>query len=171
MGGRLPIVYKRLQRWSVKIANCKHDPKFCLDLMSCLSKTEARVWFFHNVSSFSAYSAVKKNCYTLQGYTSIRGQLFPFCLPMQLDVHQHIPGVLCKLSVAKRHITWVGRGSSGTPEDNHIFYVIYCITRTHAMQENLHRGNREETGGLLPRTPTRRRTKQHKCVQTSRAPF
>ena len=49
---------------------------------------------------------------------------------MQLDVHQHIPGVLCKLSVAKRYITWVGRGSSGTPQDNHIFYVIYCITCT-----------------------------------------
>ena len=32
---------------------------------------------------------------------------------------------------------------------------------------------REETGGPLPRTPTRprRRTKQHRCVQTSRAPF
>ena len=28
-----------------------------------------------------------------------------------------------------------------------------------------------ETGGPLPRTPTRRRTKQHRCVQTSRAPF
>ena len=26
----------------------------------------------------------------------------------------------------------------------------------HAMQENLHRRNREETGGPLPRTPTRR---------------
>ena len=26
-------------------------------------------------------------------------------------------------------------------------------------------------GGPLPRTPTRRRTKQHRCVQTSRAPF
>ena len=38
-------------------------------------------------------------------------------------------------------------------------------------QENLHRRNREETGGLLPRTPTRRRTKKHRCVQTSRAPF
>ena len=41
----------------------------------------------------------------------------------------------------------------------------------HTMQENLHRGNREETGGPFPRTPMTRRTKQHRCVQTSRAPF
>ena len=50
--------------------------------------------------------------------------------------------------------------------------VIYCILHNlHAMQENLHRRNREETGGPLPRTPTRDRTKQNRCVQTSRAPF
>ena len=39
------------------------------------------------------------------------------------------------------------------------------------MQDNLHSQNREEPGGPLPRTPTRCRTKQHRCVQTSRAPF
>ena len=38
--------------------------------------------------------------------------------------------------------------------------VIYCITCTDAMQENLYRRNREKTGGPLPRTPTRRRKKQ-----------
>ena len=38
------------------------------------------------------------------------------------------------------------------------------------MQENLHRRNREETGGPLPQTPTRRNSKQHRCVQTSCTP-
>ena len=41
----------------------------------------------------------------------------------------------------------------------------------HAMQENLLMGNREKIGGPLPRTPTRHRKKQHRCVQTSCAPF
>ena len=45
------------------------------------------------------------------------------------------------------------------------------ITTVKDLQENLHRRNREETGGPLPRTPTRRRAKQHRCVQTSRASF
>ena len=35
--------------------------------------------------------------------------------------------------------------------------IVYCITSTDAMQENLHRRNREKTGGPLPRTPTTRR--------------
>ena len=47
----------------------------------------------------------------------------------------------------------------------------HLLHNLHAMQKNLHRRNREETGEPLPRAPTRRRTKKHRCVQTSRAPF
>ena len=53
-------------------------------------------------------------------------------------------------------------------------YIDDCVGATSSSREeleNLHRRNRDETGGPLPRTPTRRRTKQHRCVQTSRAPF
>jgi len=50
-------------------------------------------------------------------------------------------------------------------------HKCHLLHNLHAMEENLHRGNREETGRPLPQTPTRRRTKQHRCVQTSRAPF
>ena len=64
----------------------------------------------------------------------------------------------------------INSGQSHRPFYLHLL-KCHLLHNLHAMQENLHRRNREETGGPLPRTPTRRRTKQHRCVQTSRPPF
>ena len=61
--------------------------------------------------------------------------------------------------------------SSGRENIHLHLHKCLLLHNLQAMQENLHRGNREETGGPLPQTPTRRKTKLHRCVQTSRAPF
>ena len=52
--------------------------------------------------------------------------------------------------------------------ESDLFYMhlheCHLLHNVHAMQENVHRRNREKTGGPLSRTPTRRRKK--KTTQT-----